>query len=188
MAEDAARGRPRTLSTRRLYAGKVLSLDIDEVMEPGEIRATREVVRHTGSVAALALADDGRILLVRQYRHPVGEAVWELPAGRLDLQEAPEAGIQRELQEEIGFRATHLEKVAFFYTSPGFSDESMHVFRATGLVPSRLPGDDDEKIEIGAFTLEEARAMIHRGELREGKTLVAVLLEVERRLAGPPGA
>ena len=178
----------RVVSTRRLYAGKVLSLDLDEVVEPGGIRATREVVRHQGSVAALPVQDDGRLVLVRQYRHPVGDALWELPAGRLDGGEDPEEGVQRELQEEIGFRAEKLEKIAYFYTTPGFCDEVLHVFRATGLVSSRLPGDDDEKIEVAAFTVDEARAMIHGGELREAKTLVAILLEVERRFAGPPAA
>lgn len=175
--EDA----PRTLATRRLYAGKVLDLDLDEVVEPGGVHATREVVRHRGSVAALVVREGGRLLLVRQYRHPVGEAVWELPAGRLDGEESPEEGIQRELQEEIGFRAGQLEKIAFFYTTPGFCDESLHVFRATRLVPSAAAGDDDERIDTADFSLEEARAMIRAGTLRDAKTLIAVLLEVERR-------
>jgi ADP-ribose pyrophosphatase len=118
----------------------------------------------------------------------VGEAVWELPAGRLDAGETPEEGVQRELQEEIGFRAERLERIAFFYTTPGFCDESMHLFRATTLVPSKKDADDDERIDIAAFTLEEARAMIRAGTLREGKTLVAVLLEVERRLVPRAGA
>jgi ADP-ribose pyrophosphatase len=186
MSEPADAG-PRTVSTRRLYAGKVLNLDLDEVVEPGGVQAHREVVRHQGSVAALVVRGDDRIVLVRQYRHAVREAVWELPAGRLDGGETPEEGVQRELQEEIGFRAGSLEKIAFFYTTPGFCDESMHVFRATALTPSKLKADDDERIETGAFTLDEARAMIHAGQLREGKTLVAVLLEVERRLV-PRGA
>ncbi len=176
----------RVVSTRRLYSGKVLNLDLDEVIEPGGIHATREVVRHQGSVAALAVADDGRVVLVRQYRHAVRDALWELPAGRLDGGEEPEEGVQRELQEEIGFRAGQLEKIAHFYPTPGFCDEVLHVYRATGLVASRLKGDDDEQIETRAFTVDEARAMIHRGELCEAKTLIAILLEVERRLVVPP--
>jgi ADP-ribose diphosphatase len=169
------------LSTRRVYDGTVLALDVDEVLEPGGVRATREVVRHRGSVAALAVNEDGSVILVRQYRHAVGEALWELPAGRLDAGEAPEAGIQRELQEEIGQRAGRLEKIAFFYTTPGFCDEAMHLFRATGLVPDPAAADEDERIEIGTFTVDEAGAMIASGALREGKTLVAVLLELGRR-------
>ena len=173
--------RMRRVSTRRLYAGKVLSLDLDEVVEPGGVKATREVVRHPGSVAALPVMPDGSLILVRQYRYPVDETVWELPAGRLDPGESPEAGIQRELREEIGHRAERLEKIAFFYTTPGFCDESMHVFRATGLVPDKASADDDERIETATVTLDRAREMVAAGEIREGKTLVAVLLELRRR-------
>ncbi len=169
------------LSTRRVYDGRVLALDVDEVLEPGGVRATREVVRHHGSVAALPVKDDGSVVLVRQYRYAVGESLWELPAGRLDAGETPEDGIQRELREEIGQRAGNLEKIAFFYTTPGFCDEAMHLFRATGLVADQAAADDDERIEIGTFTLDQAAAMIASGELREGKTLVAVLLELDRR-------
>jgi ADP-ribose pyrophosphatase len=168
------------VKTRRVYEGKVLSLDLDEVEEPGGVTATREVVRHQGSVAALPMTDDGKVLLVRQYRYPVDEALWELPAGRLEKGEEPAAAIQRELREEIGRRAETLEKVAFYYTTPGFCDESMHLYRATGLVEDRKDADDDERIEVGAFTLEQAAAMIASGEIREGKTLVAVLLELRR--------
>jgi ADP-ribose pyrophosphatase len=169
------------LSTRRVYDGKVLALDVDEVVEPGGVRATREVVRHRGSVAALPVTEDGSLILVRQYRYAVGEALWELPAGRLDGGEAPEVGMQRELTEEIGQRASALERIAFFYTSPGFSDESLHLFRATGLRADKARGDDDERIDIGTFTLEQASAMVTGGDIRDGKTLVAVLLELDRR-------
>ena len=171
----------RCLSSRRIYAGKVLSLDLDEVEEPGGVHTRREVVRHSGSVAVLAIQDDGKIVLVRQYRYPVDAFVWELPAGRLDDGESPEQAAQRELQEEIGFKAGQLQKMAFFHTTPGFCDESMHVFRATGLVASKAQGDEDERIEVQAFTLSDLEAMIDRGEIREGKTLVAILLEGRRR-------
>ena len=171
----------RRLSTRRIYDGKVLALDVDEVEEPGGVRVAREVVRHRGSVAALPITENGSLILVRQYRYAVGESLWELPAGRLDPGETPEEGIQRELREEIGRRAGSLEKIAFYYTTPGFCDEAMHLFRATALSPDRAAADDDERIEIGEFTLEQASGMIAAGELREGKTLVAVLLELARR-------
>src|SRR5690349_3509197 len=125
--------RARRIGTRRVYDGKVLALDLDEVEEPGGVHTKREVVRHLGSVAVLAIDDEGRIPLVRQYRYPVDDALWELPAGRLDPGESPEEAAQRELQEEIGFRAVSLDKIAFFFTTPGFCDEAMHVFRATRL-------------------------------------------------------
>jgi ADP-ribose pyrophosphatase len=168
------------ISSKRVFDGKLIKVDVDEVEEPGGVRATREVIRHAGSVAALAIDDDGKIILVRQFRYAAGEALWELPAGKRDGDESPEDGIQRELREEIGCRAEQLEKIAFFYTTPGFCDEAMHLFRATGLVADRAEADDDERIEIGRFTVEQARTMIASGELREGKTLVAILLELQR--------
>lgn len=171
----------RVLERRRVYDGRVLALDVDEVEEPQGVRAVREVVRHRGSVAALPVLDDGRVVLVRQYRYAVDERVWELPAGRLDAGETPEAGARRELEEEVGLRASTLEPICIFYTTPGFCDERMHLFRAGGLTPVPPRPEADERIETGTFTLDEARAMIARGEVREGKTLVALLMERERR-------
>jgi len=164
-----------------MYSGKVIDLDVDEVEEPGGVRGTREVVRQSGSVAALPVHDDGRVVLVRQYRYAVDAVVWELPAGRRDPGETPETGARRELEEEVGLKAGRLEPIAEFWTTPGFCDELMHVFRATALesVPPRP--EADERIEWATFTLDEAREMIRRGEIREGKTLVALLLELERR-------
>jgi ADP-ribose pyrophosphatase len=176
----------RILARRRVYEGRVLALDVDEVEEPEGVRATREVVRHQGSVAALPVFDDGRVLLVRQYRYPVDERVWELPAGRLDPGETPEKGVLRELEEEVGLRAATLETICTFYTTPGFCDERMFLFRASALTAVPPRPEEDERIEVGRFRLEEARAMIARGEVREGKTLVALLLEVERRAGRAP--
>jgi ADP-ribose pyrophosphatase len=181
---DAGDERGRTLETRRVYEGKVLALDVDEVEEPGGVRARREVVRHRGSVAALPVLDDGRIVLVRQYRHAVAQQVWELPAGRLDPGETPEAGARRELEEEVGLRAGDVEKLVAFFTTPGFCDEVIHVFRATRLVEVPARPEHDERLEVRQLPLQEARAMIARGEIREAKTLVALLLEAERRRAG----
>jgi ADP-ribose pyrophosphatase len=171
----------RVLQHRRLYEGRVLSLDVDEVSEPGGVTGTREVVRQTGSVAALPVLDDGRIVLVRQYRYAVSDFVWELPAGRRDPSESPEAGARRELEEEVGLRAASLEPISTFWTTPGFCDEVMHLFRATGLESIPPRPEADERIEPGTFTLDEAMAMLARGEIREGKTLVALLLEAARR-------
>jgi ADP-ribose pyrophosphatase len=118
---------------------------------------------------------------VRQYRYAVSAFVWELPAGRRDPSETPEAGARRELEEEVGLRAATLEAISTFWTTPGFCDEVMHLFRATGLesVPARP--EADERIEPGSFTMDEAMTMVARGEIREGKTLVALLLERARR-------
>jgi ADP-ribose pyrophosphatase len=171
----------RILDHRRVHSGKVLDLDVDEVLEPGGVRGLREVVRQRGSVAALPVLDDGRVVLVRQYRYAVDARVWELPAGRRDPGETPEEGARRELEEEVGLRAGTLEPLLEFWTTPGFCDEVMHLFRATGLstVPPRP--EADERIESATFTLDEAMAMVRSGAIREGKTLVALLLEATRR-------
>ncbi len=176
----------RRISTRRVYEGGVVSLDVDEVEEPGGVRATREVVRHRGSVATLAVHDDGRVVLIRQYRYPVDQPVWELPAGRVDPGESALAGARRELEEETGLRAARVEPMGVFYTTPGFCDEVMHLFRATGLTQGPPRPEPDERIEVRSLSLDEARAMIGSGAIREGKTLVALLLERELRETGAP--
>jgi ADP-ribose pyrophosphatase len=171
----------KVLEHRRLYDGKVLALDVDQVEEPGDVRALRELVRHRGSVAALAVHDDGRVVLIRQYRYAANQSIWELPAGRLDPGETPAEGAARELEEEVGLRAETIEPLSDFYTTPGFCDEVLHLFRLTGLreVPARP--EADERIEAVAIPLDEALAMLDRGEIREGKTLIGLLLEARRR-------
>jgi ADP-ribose diphosphatase len=131
-------------------------------------------------VALVAVDADGRVALVRQYRYPVDERLWELPAGRLDAGETPEEAGRRELEEEIGRRPEGLERLCRFYTTPGFCDEAMHLFRASGLVVVPARPEDDERIEVGWFELAEALAMIDRGEIREAKTIIGLLLEARR--------
>jgi ADP-ribose pyrophosphatase len=177
---------PRAARVRRhsrVYEGRVVSLDVDEVSEPGGVEGTREVVRQPGSVAALPVLADGRIVLVRQYRYAVDAFVWELPAGRRDPDETPEKGALRELEEEVGLSAGTLEPISTFWTTPGFCDEVMYLFRATGLAQVPPRPEADERIEQATFTLDEALAMVRRGDIREGKTLVALLLEQGRRHA-----
>ena len=170
----------RRLSSTRLYNGHVFAVDLDDIEEPGGVRAQREVVRHVGSVAILAVTDDKKIVLVRQYRYPVDELVWELPAGRLDAGEPPADAARRELEEETGLSPAQLEPVLTYFTSPGFCDEVMHLFRATVLRPVPARPDADERIEVACVSLAEAHAMVSRGELRDAKTLLALLMEGQR--------
>src|SRR5512138_3227199 len=132
MAERETRASAaRVLRHQRLYQGRVLDLDLDLVEEPDGVHGHREVVRQRGSVAALPVHDDGRVTLVRQYRYAVDSLVWELPAGRLDPGETPEQAVRRELEEEVGLRARFVQPLSAFWTSPGFCDEVLHLFRAT---------------------------------------------------------
>lgn len=171
----------RVRSHRRVYSGRVLCLDVDEIEEPGGIHATREVVRHPGSVVVLAVDEQDRLALVRQYRYPVDDTVWEIPAGRQDAGESPEQGARRELEEEVGVAAGTIEKLLSFYATPGYCDEVMHLFRATALTHVPARPEADERIEARWVTLDEARAMADAGQLRDAKTLLALLLEERRR-------
>jgi ADP-ribose pyrophosphatase len=175
----------RRISTQRIFEGRIFSVDLDQVEEPGAVLAQREVTRHRGSVGIVAITGDDKILLVRQYRYPVDAMVWEIPAGRLDAAEAPDRAARRELEEETGFTPAQIEPLSTYWTSPGFCDETMHLFRATQLSPLPARPDPDERIEVSAFAYGEMRALIARGEVREAKTLIALLLEGERRGSRP---
>lgn len=180
---SAAESKPavRVLSHRRVYDGKIVSLELDEIQEDGGTKALREVVRHRGSVAAIPVDDEGRLVLVRQYRHPVGQALWELPAGVLEKGESPEQAIRRELEEEVGRRAGRVEHLVTFHPTPGFCDEVLHLFRATRLEETAVHPDEDEVLEVKWYTLAAARRLLHAGEIKDAKTIVALLMESEQR-------
>jgi ADP-ribose diphosphatase len=181
MPSSSDKTRVRVVSHRRVYDGKILALELDEIREEGGAKALREVVRHRGSVAALPVDDEGRLVLVRQYRHPIGQTLWEVPAGLLERGESPEQAVRREIEEEVGRRAGDLERLAVIHPTPGFCDEVLHLFRATRLEETPVRHDEDEVLEVKWFTLDEARRMMRAGELRDAKTLVALLMESERR-------
>jgi ADP-ribose pyrophosphatase len=181
MASGKGRPEVRVVSHRRVYDGKVLALELDEIQEEGGVKALREVVRHRGSVAALPVDEEGRLVLVRQYRHPIGEAIWEVPAGLLEKGESPEVAVRREVKEEVGRSAGQLERLAVFHPTPGFCDEVLTLFRATRLTETPVRRDEDELLEVKWYTLDEARHLLDTGEVRDAKTIVALLLESERR-------
>ena len=147
---------------------------MDTASLPGGKTARREVVEHRPSVVVVPVDSNGEMVLVRQFRYPVGETLLEAPAGNIEDGELPEECAQRELQEEIGYRAESLERLGSFWMSPGYCTELMHAFVARGLSPSSLDPDDDENIEVVRRSLSEARAMIERGEVRDAKTIAAL--------------
>jgi ADP-ribose pyrophosphatase len=170
----------RVLSSRRAYEGKIVSVRVDRVVLPDGHEASREVVEHNQAVAIVPVADDGRVLFVRQYRLPAGRVMLEVPAGSLDGDEAPEAAAQRELQEETGVRAGRMERIGGFWVAPGYCTEYIHVYLARDLTEDRLDGDEDERIEVESLTLDDALARIDRGDIDDAKSICG-LLQYARR-------
>jgi ADP-ribose pyrophosphatase len=174
--------KPEVISSQRLFQGRVVGLRVDEVrLEEGHtFRA--EVVEHVPSVGIVPLRERGpasrydRVVLIRQYRHPTGEWLLEIPAGSVDPGETPEACARRELAEEIGCRADDTIRLGGFYLSPGYATEFMHIFLARGLSPAMAEPDEDEQIELVEMPLTEALRMARAGELRDAKTIAALTL------------
>lgn len=177
--------KPELLDREDVYRGKIVSVHRDTLRQGGR-RITREVVDHADAVAAVVLDDRRRVLLVRQYRHPVGEFLWELPAGLLDGVERPLDAGERELAEETGVRARHWEHLLDLHPSPGMSGERVSVYLALG--PEEAPGgprpDADEDLEREWVPFEEALDRVRTGAITNGHT-VAGLLAVAARFAGP---
>jgi len=173
----------KTLRTEPIFQGKVISLQVDTVRLPNGETATREIVRHPGAVAVIALVDD-RMLVVEQFRKPLGRSQVEIPAGKLDPGEAPETAAKRELEEETGYACASLAKLSSFSTSPGFADEIIHVYVAEGLTKGQAHLDEDEFLDCEAITFEEAQRYIREGRIGDAKTLIAVYAWQIYRMTG----
>ncbi len=162
-------------SSREIFNGKIIRVRVDTVELPNGREATRECVEHPGAVAVIARDDQNRVCLVRQYRYPVGEVLWEIPAGKLSPGEDPLECARRELLEEAGITAASWEKLYSYYTTPGFTDEVLHLYLATGLTRGDNQPDEDEVLDMEIIPYPEACAMMRRGEIKDGKTLIALL-------------
>jgi len=174
-------GRGKTVSSKTVYQGNVFWVTRDEVLEPGGVKATRDVIRHNGSVVILAVdtesnPKDPGILLIRQYRHAAGKLLLELPAGRIEPGEKIIPAGKRELIEETGYRAKRWSRHVNYYASPGFLTETMTILLAEGLTLGEASPEDDEKIEIHMTPLSQVLRLIHAGKIEDGKTLIGVLL------------
>ncbi|WP_438432258.1 NUDIX hydrolase [Gorillibacterium sp. sgz500922] len=162
-----------TLEVKPIFQGKVINVDVETVRLPDGGTATREIVRHPGAVCVLAVIGE-RILVVEQYRKALGRNLMEIPAGKLERGEDPLSAAERELQEETGYTAGRLEKLASFYSAPGFCDELLHLYLAEDLKAGDAHPDEDEFLECGAVTLEEAKQLIADGVIADAKTILAV--------------
>jgi ADP-ribose pyrophosphatase len=162
----------KLISSVLKYKNDLFSVTQDHVVDPDGFEIHRAVVQHHGSAVMMAVDAHKRILLVRQYRVPARDYLWELPAGRLDKGETPLQAARRELIEETGYRAKHWKKLVMFYPSPGFVAEKMTIFLATGLTAGRATPMEDERIEARWFTAKELDQSIRSGKIVDGKTML----------------
>lgn len=163
------------VSRRSLYHGRIVDFGIESIAQPDGRTLEIEVVRHPGGAAVVALDGSGRICLLRQFRAPLEDWLWELPAGKIDPPEPPEDTARRELEEEAGLRAGTWRSLGAIVTCPGFCDEVLHLYLATDLQPAPSRPEDDEFIEVHWWPLERAVEQAGSGGLSDGKTVVAVL-------------
>ena len=170
---------PRIINSQKVYDGRRFRVTVDTISE-GELTYKREVVHHFGSAVIVPVFDDGTVALVRQYRHPAVRYLLEIPAGTLEDREPPEVGAARELEEEIGFAAERLEKLSEFFVSPGFLEEKMHVYLATGLMKREQRLEADEILEVVRLPIAEALEMITSGEIQDAKTIIGLMLAAPR--------
>ncbi len=163
------------ISHKEIYSGVIARLHVDTIQLPSGNKAIREVVLHPGGVCAVPVLDDGRLLLIRQFRYPLQKYIMELPAGKLDHNLSPQDTIALEIEEECGFRASALDYQCSYYTSPGISNEIIHFFIARGLSPVKQSLQEGEHITVEALTVDECMKKIENGEIVDGKTIIGIL-------------
>jgi ADP-ribose pyrophosphatase len=166
----------KTIKSEKIFSGRVISLQVDDVELPNGKTSKREIIKHPGAVAILPITEDGKIVMVEQYRKALERTLVEIPAGKLEKGEDPESSARRELEEETGYVCTNLDWLISFYTSPGFADEIVHVYIATGLSKKEDAAglDEDEFVNIVELTLPEAKQYIEDKKIFDAKTAYAV--------------
>ncbi|HLL72823.1 MAG TPA: NUDIX hydrolase [Pyrinomonadaceae bacterium] len=174
---------PEVVASEDVYRGRIFTVTLDTVREDGR-EHKREVVRHPGSAAIVALHDDNTFSLVRQYRHPTVKYLLEIPAGSRGEFEPPEECAARELEEELGLVAESWEKLSEFFVSPGFCGEKMWVYLATDLTETKASPEDDENLEIVRLSVARALEMIEAGEIEDAKTIIGLTLAAARTGTG----
>jgi ADP-ribose pyrophosphatase len=181
--------RPEVISSHERFVGRVFRVRTDEIVFPDGGDARLDIVEHRGSYAILATPAQDTLVLVRQYRHAVGRELWEIPAGTAEAREGLLEGALRELAEETGYRAGAARLLGSFYVTPGFCDEIMHFVHADELTPGTPSFDEDERIVVQNFTIDEIQQLVHNGKIADAKTLIAWMwLRGSRCELGPVGA
>ncbi|RQD67215.1 MAG: NUDIX hydrolase [Tindallia sp. MSAO_Bac2] len=165
----------KTLKSQKIYEGKIVTLRLDTVELPDKKYSKREIVEHSGAAAVVPVTTEGNVIVVKQYRKPVETVLLEIPAGRLEQDEDPETCARRELAEETGYSTDHLEKILDYYTSPGFSDEIIHIYLAHNLEEGKAKPDEDEYLEVIEIPFDELLQKIMDGEIKDSKTVIGIL-------------
>jgi len=167
----------KTINSTPIYTGKVISLNVDEVTLPNGKTSKRELIKHPGAVAIIPITNEGKIILVEQYRKALERSLIETPAGKLEPGEEPEVSARRELEEETGFGCEKLTYIQSFATSPGFADEIIHIYVAEGLykIENAASLDEDEFVDLIEATIEESLEMMNNGQIFDAKTAYSIL-------------
>ena len=168
---------------RNIYNGRVVTLNVETVQLPNGVTVDLETIRHPGAAAVVPVKDDGTVVLIRQFRHAAGGFIYEIPAGKLNPGEDPLHCAARELEEEVGYRAASFVLLTSIFTAPGFADEVIHIYQATGLTKGRQQLDRDEVLEVVELPLAEAVKKIAEGTIRDAKTIVGVQAAYLRDIA-----
>lgn len=166
----------KTLRSEYVFQGRILNVRVDTVLLPDGRTTTREVVEYSGAVAVVAVTSAKEVVMVRQYRHPAGRELVEIPAGKIEAGENPEACARRELIEETGYTADSWRCLGRFYSTPGFSSELTHLYLASGLTPCAASPDEGEFVEVVRIPLAQALEMAVRGEICDAKSICGLLL------------
>ncbi|NHM29037.1 NUDIX hydrolase [Neobacillus terrae] len=177
----------KTIHTEKIFSGKIVTLEVQEVELPNGKTSKREIIKHPGAVAVLAVTNENKLVMVEQYRKPLERAIVEIPAGKLEKGEEPAVCARRELEEETGYECESLELLVSFYTSPGFADEIVHVYQAKGLTKKENAAslDEDEFVNLEEITLEEALQYIKEQKIYDAKTVYAVqYFQLQEALSG----
>lgn len=169
----------KTMKCDRIYEGKIINLRIDTVELPEKKYSKREIVEHPGGVGIIPITADGQVVLVRQYRKAVNKELLEIPAGKNEVNEEPRETAIRELKEETGYTAEKLEYLMEFYTSPGYCNEKIYLFLASGLIEGEQLPDDGEFCEVVKYGIDELIKMVDRGEIIDSKTIIGINLAKE---------
>lgn len=165
----------KTMKSEKIYEGRIINLRVDTVELPNKKYSKREIVEHPGAVGIIAITKDNEVILVKQYRKPIEDTLLEIPAGKLEPKEDPQECAIRELEEETGFATDNVQKILEFYTTPGFSNEVMHIYIAKDLKEGTVNLDDDENIQIIKLPIDEVLYKVKTGEIKDAKTIIGIL-------------